>query len=268
MRTHQIATPDGATLAAQELGPTSASDAPALLLLQGQANSHRWWLRLRDELAAEHRTITFDYRGTGGSSGVGVGDDRWSTASFADDAALVLDALDVESAFVFGTSMGGRVAQRLTASHPERVCALALACTSPGGRLATERSDDVRRALASPHDERRYQAIVDLFYTPAGAAEFGPGSPLFGDRRMSRANAAAHLRVSAGHDGSQLLAAIDVPTLVLHGEDDRMVPPVNARVIADAIPGARLALVPEGRHGFFEEFAWVVTPTVLDFFAG
>ena len=110
--------------------------APALLLLPGQANSHRWWDGLREPFADRYRTITFDYRGTGDSpSSPGP----WSTASFADDAAAVLDELGVERAAVYGTSMGGRVAQMLAINHPERVRALVLACTTPGGEHAIER---------------------------------------------------------------------------------------------------------------------------------
>jgi pimeloyl-ACP methyl ester carboxylesterase len=77
---------DGFPLAVQTSGP---ADAPALLLLQGQANSHHWWDGLRGQFES-YRTITFDYRGTGRSRGP-IG--RWTTATFADDAAEVLDVL-------------------------------------------------------------------------------------------------------------------------------------------------------------------------------
>lgn len=264
LRTRIVETVDGGSLAVQELGPP---DGPPLLLLSGQANSHRWWSRVRDELAAEHRTISFDYRGTGGSSGVEVGDRDWSTSSFAADAALVLDALAVEQACVYGTSMGGRVAQMLALDHPEKVHRLALACTSPGGSLATERDAQVRRGLADPDWPGRREFVVGLFYSPDGAAEFGPGSPLLGDPTMTAAAAGAHLKASARHDACERLRDIDCPTLVLHGEEDVMVPTCNAPVLAEEISGARLALVPQGRHGFFEEFAWIVTPAILDFFA-
>jgi pimeloyl-ACP methyl ester carboxylesterase len=82
---------DGAKLAFQLQGP---EDASALLLLQGQANSHGWWERLRGRFAARYRTITFDYRGTGATEAA-PGD--WTTESFADDAAAVLDHLGHET---------------------------------------------------------------------------------------------------------------------------------------------------------------------------
>lgn len=263
VREDTVTTDDGARLAVQELG---APDAPPLLLLPGQANSHRWWSRLRDDLAAQFRTVTFDYRGTGGSSRAEEQDESsWSTAVFAGDAAAILEHLRIEEAYVYGTSMGGGVAQMLTLDHPGRVRRLVLACTSPGGALGVERDNEVRRTLADRDDTRRPAAVVDLFYSPEGAPTFGPDSPLFGDPTMSGADSAAHLKVSANHDASDRLGEIDVPTLVLHGDSDRVVPSVNAELIAEAIPGADLGYIPGGRHGFFEEFADAIAPRLLDF---
>jgi len=244
---------DGAQLAVQVDGP---DDAPPLLLLPGQANSHRWWDELRVPFARTFRTITFDYRGTGDTQAE-VGE--WSTTSFALDAVAVLDALGVGRAHVYGTSIGGRVAQMLALEH--RVERLVLACTTPGGPHAVERSMDLRRALANPDRAARRRLLLELFYTPAYRGD----SLLLGDPTMSAAASRAHLRVSAGHDAFDRLPEIDVPTLVLHGSDDRMAPVENANLLAYRIPGARLRITPGGRHGFFDEFAATITPAVIAF---
>ena len=144
VETSYARTPDGATLAVQVTGPASG---PPLLLLPGQANSHRWWDGLRDALSVVHRTITFDYRGTGDTEAPTEG---WSTASFAADAVTVLEHLGIATADVYGTSMGGRVAQMIAIDHPEAVGHLVLGCSSPGGPHAVERSNEVRRRLADP----------------------------------------------------------------------------------------------------------------------
>jgi len=141
--------PDGTRLAHQVQGPAGA---PVLLLLQGQANSHSWWEPVRPGLSRTLRTVTFDYRGTGATQiaarQVGAAPDgEWSTTSFASDAVAVLDGLGCQQAHVYGTSMGGRVAQMLAVHHRHRLKRLVLACTSPGGPLALERSQAVRRAL-------------------------------------------------------------------------------------------------------------------------
>ena len=240
---------DGARIRAQMRGRDGA--APTLLLLQGQASSHAWWTGLRDRYEDRFRTVTMDYRGTGGTQDPG-GD--LSTEVLAEDAAAVLDHLGVDRAHVYGTSMGGRVAQVLAARHPTRMLTLALACTSPGGPHAVERDNEVRKALAAPDAQTRRRAMVELFYTPAWSSESGE-SHLFGDPTMNVVDKNRHLTMSARHDAWDLLPHIGCPTLVLHGKQDRMTPSSNASVIADRIRDARLHLHPTGRHGFFDEFA-------------
>ncbi|MGM7669767.1 alpha/beta fold hydrolase [Microbacterium sp. A93] len=252
---------DGFPLAVQTGGPQTA---PALLLLPGQANSHQWWDRVRGGYEEQYRTITFDYRGTGNSRG-DLGD--WSTTLFAEDAVDVLDHLRIRSAAVFGTSMGGRVAQMLAVNHPEQVSALVLGCTSPGGEHALERKAETRRWLAQGTRAEQQAKLYELFYTPDW-----PGTPaqstLLGGPTMSPREQVGHRRASDRHDAWDALPEITAPTLVLHGTEDRMVPTENAALIAERIPDARLRLYPGGRHGFFEELEQEVTPEILGFLAG
>ncbi len=249
---------DGFELAVQVAGP---ADGPTLLLLAGQANNHHWWDLVRGGFEDRWRTVTIDQRGTGDSRGT-VGE--WSTRLFADDAAAVVEHLGGGPVAVYGTSMGGRVAQVLAAEHPELVGRLVLACTSPGGKHAQERDSVVRRELAHPDPAHRRATLRELFYTDAWPHR-PEESLLFGDRTTTAAESRAHLRASGRHDAWDLLPRIAAPTLVLHGTDDRMVATANAPLLAERIPGAVLHLHEGGRHGFFEEFATNVTPRVRDF---
>lgn len=253
---------DGFEMAVQIGGPEGA---PPLLLLAGQANSHHWWDGLRQGYEADFATVTLDQRGTGVSHGP-VGE--WTTASFAEDVVDVLDTLGIERVLVHGTSMGGRVAQQLAAAHPERVRAMVLSCSSPGGPYAVPQPVAVRRALgrATTFDARA-EVLFGLFHTEAWSGAIAE-SPLLGDRSMSPAESRAHLRVSGRHDAWDLLGSITAPTLVLHGEDDQMTPAENSELLAERIPAAQLRLLPGGRHGFFAEFADEVTPMVIDFLRG
>lgn len=254
-----------------------ARTRPALLLLQGQSNSHTWWRHVRPLLADDFLTVTFDYRGTGATAQYQAASGRpdpaeWSTRLFADDAAAVLTALGIGRAFVYGTSMGGRVAQELAIAYPHLVRRLVLCCTTPGGPLARERSDDVRRALADPDPTHRRRAMIDLFYTPDWVRRHGgydrAPTHLLGDRGMTSTDAHRHLLMSARHDASQRLHLVDAPTLILHAEHDRMAPVENAAVLHRLIRGSTVHLHPAGRHGFFDEYARPVTRGVVEFLTG
>ncbi|AEW99668.1 alpha/beta fold hydrolase [Streptantibioticus cattleyicolor] len=237
--------------------------ASTLVLLAGQANSHRWWDGVRDDFHGVRRTVALDYRGTGESD---KPDTPYSTEVFARDVIAVLDALGVDRADVYGTSMGGRVAQQLAARHPDRVGALVLGCTSPGGPHGVERGDDVRKSLARPQPQAR-RALLELMYTPDWlATRPGPYHTL-GDPGMPAHARRRHLAASDRHDTWDLLPGITAPTLVLHGSDDLLNPTANALLLAHRIPGARLHLIPGARHAYFEEFRSVASPLVLDFLA-
>ncbi|MFD7508338.1 alpha/beta fold hydrolase [Streptomyces sp. NPDC059853] len=248
---------DGVRVAYQVAG----SGAP-LVLLAGQSNSHHWWDPVRGDFTGAHRTITLDWRGTGASDKPDV---PYSTEGFADDVIAVLDALGIERAHVYGTSMGGRVAQWVAARYPERVRALVLGCTSPGGPFAVERGNDVRRSLAQGTPAEIRRALIDLMYTPEWTARHpGPYATL-GDRHMPGHARRRHLLASNGHDAWEALPSITARTLVVHGTADRFNPAANAPLIAGRIPGARLELIDGARHAYFEEFSAIASPLVRDF---
>ena len=236
---------------------------PVLLLLAGQANTHRWWDAARPDFEPYFRTVTFDYRGTGDSDRPDT--DTYSTRGFAADAVAILDRLEAERAYVYGTSMGGRVAQWLAADHPERVERLVLGCTSPGGPHGIERGPEVRRSLAQPDADAARRALLELMYTPDWLATHDGPFHTLGDPTMPAHARRAHLRASARHDAWDALPRITAPTLVVHGTDDIFNPAANAPLVAERIPNARLQLIPGARHAYFEEFRTEAGPLVLDF---
>jgi pimeloyl-ACP methyl ester carboxylesterase len=241
-----------------------------LVLLSGQSNSHRWWDSVRDDFAAAHQTLVLDYRGTGASGRPDT--DSYSTPGFARDVIAVLDHAGIDRAHVYGTSMGGRVAQWIAADHPERVGRLVLGCTSPGAPHGVERGAEVRASLTQGDPAAAHRALLELMYTPGWIAERerGPEKPVFhtlGDPGMPPHARRRHLRASARHDAWDALPRIAAPTLVVHGTDDSFNPTANAPLLTDRIPGARMRLIAGARHAYFEEFAEVATPLVLDFLA-
>ncbi|WP_433873190.1 alpha/beta fold hydrolase [Saccharopolyspora sp. CA-218241] len=247
---------DGARIWYEAIG-----SGPPLVLLAGQANDHRWWDSVRDDFAAAHRTVVLDHLGTGDSDS--PAEAEYSTRRFAADVIAVLDALGLARAHVYGTSMGGKVAQRVALDHPDRVGALVLGCTSAGGAAAVRASAEVSRSLVGAGPEAR-RALAELMYTPEWTrAHPGPHRTLGSPMRLPARR--GHLRASNAHDAAAELGRIGAPTLVLHGTDDLLTPPDNARLLARDIPGAELVLLDGARHAYFEEQRELAAKVVLDF---
>ncbi len=251
---HQSArTPDGARLSVQVRG-----SGPVLLMLSGQANNHHWWDRARADFAHDHTTVTFDYRGTGGSSS---GVERYATELFARDALTVMDALFIDRFSVYGTSMGGRVAQWLAVLAPQRVDMLVLGCTTPGGEHAFHSDVAVRRRLMEP-DARPY--LLSLMYNREWIAKHAGPYHVLGDPTMTTIDRQAHLRASAAHDAWDVLPSIEASTLILQGTDDLLIPAGNATLLENRIPRGRVVLFEGARHAYFDEFRPSAAEVVLE----
>jgi 3-oxoadipate enol-lactonase len=244
-----------------DLGFDIVGDGEPLLLLAGQANSRRWWDPLRDDFAARHRTVALDALGTGASTAPGGAE--YSTRRFAADAVAVLDAAGIGRAHVYGTSMGGKVAQWLAIDHPERVGALVLGCTTPGGPRALVAGREVVGPLAGPEASAR-RALAELMVSP-GWLDRHPGGAdaVLGDPGMTQAARRGHRLASARHDASAALGRIAAPTLVLHGTDDAFCPPGNAALLVAGIAGAALRLFDGARHAYFLEYRAAASAAVL-----
>lgn len=235
-----------------------------LLLIHGQSLDHTMWEGVHADLAAHHRVIRMDMRGTGGSD-VPL-DTSYSMDLLARDALAVLDAVGVERAHVYGFSMGGKVAQALAGLAPERLGALVLGATAPGGSNEVERPHHASIALRRANTAQGRGLIAYLFYTPEWADSHPetvdrivPRNPLRAQRR--------HYEASMKHDGWDLLPHIQAPALVVHGEDDELTPVANAELLAQRIPHARLLILPGVRHGYLHEAAPKATEAVLGFLA-
>ena len=241
-----------------ELHYAERGEGEPLLLIMGLAGTHlSWGEPFLDALAAGFRVIAYDHRGVGRSSRVG---DDFTVVDLAEDAAGLLDALDLDSAHVVGISLGGMVAQELVLRHPERVRSLVLGCSYAGGegsaRTPPENLQRLGEAWQSGDREHALRTNWEINVSPGFAAQ--PGAyetwremALAG--RVSLAVIALQLRAGAGHDTSERLDRIAAPTLVVHGTADVMLPPENSRAIADRVPGARLVELDGVGHLFWWE---------------
>jgi len=166
----------------------------------------------------------------------------------------VLDAAGVESAHVFGISMGGMIAQELALAYPDRVRRLVLGCTACGGRGAIPAAPAVLEVLAARArmtPEEGARAMVPYIYHPATPAERIEEDLAI--RRRTYPTAAgylAQLRAITTWSSCDRLGQIQAPTVVIHGESDQLVPPENGRRLAREIPGAVLTMLEHASHIF------------------
>ncbi len=226
-----------------------------LLLLAGMSANHAFWPEeLLAALEPHLELVLYDHRGTGAS---GRERDPFTLADLASDAAGALAELGLPRAHVLGFSLGGMVAQELALTHPGVVDRLVLAGTSPGGPgaapLAEERFAAMREAMAEHDVERALRSAWEANVSAAFAADeaaFARWAQAAAAHPMAMRTLQHQLAAARGHDAATRLGDLAAPTLVLHGDRDELLPAANAELLAAAIPGARLELLPGAGHFF------------------
>ena len=241
---------------------------PPLLLIMGLGASLETWVAQRDALAARHRVILFDNRGAGESA---CPPPPWTVRDMAADAVAVLDALGVARAHVLGVSMGGMIAQEMAIGWPERVDRLVVA-------VSFARPDPVRRAFLLFRRWARLQG-ADLVQEGVANLPWLVSPAVLNDQdrldeilavvgAMPLMDAVAYShQVDAilEHDTLARLGRVRARTLVLAAAEDVLTPLHLSREIADAIAGARLAVLPRGNHAVQIEDPASFNRAVLDF---
>src|SRR5271168_389948 len=137
---------------------------PPVLLIMGLGYPSCMWHRTQPVLAEQYQTIALDNRGVGRSD---VPPGPYPIALMASDAAAVLDAAGIESAHVFGVSMGGMIAQEFTLQYPARVRSLVLGCTAAGGPTAVRAGPEATQMLMTRDKmtpEQALEAPVPFIY--------------------------------------------------------------------------------------------------------
>ncbi len=247
-------------------------DGPPLLLIRGLTRCMDFWLHFEPLLRPHFTVICMDNRGVGGS-------DKplppYSTAMMGDDCAAVVRALGFAQVDVFGVSLGGMIAQKLALRHPGLVRRLALGCTTPGGRhgrrpprralarLATLPFRDVEEAnrrsaelVLSDGFRRRHPELLDRWLE------------LLRRWPVRRHAFLGQLAAAMAHGAGDDLPRLHVPTLILSGDSDRLLPPVNSERLADLIPDARLVWLPGAGHEFQTEQPEETVGLLREFFLG
>jgi 3-oxoadipate enol-lactonase len=227
-----------------ELHYERAGEGEPMLLIQGMSATHlAWGEPFLEQLRGNFDLIVFDNRGMGLS---GRAELPFTTADLANDTAGLLDALEIETAHVVGISMGGMIAQELALANPERIRTL----------TAPEDLQLLGTAYASGVAEQVFRAMWEINLSPgfreddscfAAFAEMGSTLP------APQPVVLQQMRACAAHDTHERLGQISLPTLVIHGDADRLLGYDNGREIAALIPGARLETLEGIGHMFWWE---------------
>jgi pimeloyl-ACP methyl ester carboxylesterase len=222
-----------------------------LVLLHALPLSSAMWLAQREVLGADHRVLTPDLRGFGGSP---LGDDPPSLDAMADDVAALLDARGIERAVVGGLSMGGCVAMALVRRHVHRVSALVLADTRAAADAPEAAANRERIAALVEADPGSSVLVDELLPKLVGPTTIEQRPLVYGRVRAlvqaapAAAVAWAQRAMAARPDSFDTLRAVTVPVLVVVGEEDEPSPPAEATAMAATVKDGRLVVVPRAGH--------------------
>jgi pimeloyl-ACP methyl ester carboxylesterase len=259
-----------ARIAGSEVAYEVTGEGPAVLFLHAFPLGLAMWDEQAAALRAKHRVVRFDDRGFGASP---PGDGLLTMERIADDAAALLDHLDLSRATVVGCSMGGYAAFAMVRRHGDRIRALVLQDTRAGAD--SEEGRQSRSVLAEKVLKEGAQAALDAFLPKLLGATTHKERPAVVARiremvlkTSPRGIADALHGLAARADSFPLLREVRVPTLVVCGEEDTITPVAESEALVKGITGSRLEVVPRAGHLANLESPEAVNAVLLRFLAG
>jgi 3-oxoadipate enol-lactonase/4-carboxymuconolactone decarboxylase len=231
-------------LSYEESGPADGEP----VVLSGSLGSDRrmWDPQVEPLVAAGFRVIRYDHRGHGASP---APDGPYTVAELAADALALLDRLKLPQVSWVGLSLGGMVGMWLAENEPSRLSRLVLCCTSASLGPASMWQERARVARTSGMSTLAGPA-VERWLTP-GFIESHPDTASWLRDMVAGHSAEGYASCCTAIETMSIvddLSTISVPTLVIAGADDPATPPEHGQRIADAVPGARLVVVPDAAH--------------------
>ncbi len=239
-----------------------------IFLVMGHRFSGELWYPAIDALAAKHRVIWFDNRGSGQSGSSA----KTSIAELTADAMAVMDAAGVARCHVYGISMGGVLVLEMALKHPERVQSLIVGCSG----ILTPDKPRMPPSMLWLYNLPRW-ILVRMTPSRRGDKGYGSGASrkrvaydlamVMKDKCDTTGVKAQAAAVAAHTVTKEEVAALRVPALVIHGEEDSLVPVAWGQELADTLPGARFVKIKGAGHNYLVAGADEANAAVLDFVA-
>jgi pimeloyl-ACP methyl ester carboxylesterase len=267
------------TLQANNAGPIEiywqeSGQGEPVVLVGGLTSTVEVWERQTRGLAARHCVITFDNRGSGRTR-IPTDDGVRTPERFAGDLLALLDARELPRVHLVGASMGGMIVQAFALAHPNRLRSLTICCSNFGGKNAVGPAPEVARAMIEGFLPRAtaemLRGALEVLFHPDSLESKPDAVNFYVETKRAHPHPAEEVarRVQgiASFDAFDALPRLTVPTLILTGSNDRVVPPENSHRLAARIPGAELAVIEKSGHLFFLEQTEEVNRRLLGFFA-
>jgi len=245
-------------------------DGPPLLMILGIEANISWWGKyFINGLAKHFKVIVFDNRGTGKSEDL---QQDYFISTLADDAIGLLNALNIDNIHIFGHSMGGYIAQELALNY-NRVNKIVLCSTSCGGDKSVLASPEVLDILAKPRKGRNPEEIakenLKIFYSIEFMEKY-PQLINLAIQNMIEApmDPESYFRQTKAielFDTCNRLKNLKIPTLILHGMKDVLVPPQNAYLLAELLSNSRVKIFSKSAHAPFVEEPDLVLKAIFQF---
>lgn len=242
-----------------------------LVLIMGLRRNLEWWYRQVPELSSQYKVVAFDNRGAGRSDKPVM---PYSIRLFANDTAALIDSLKLGKVHVMGISMGGYIAQELAINYPDRVRSLILGCTGPGGINAPVMTPERTKKFTANEGlspEEILKKDMDIYFSDRFITDNPDRIEEFTKISMRWYQPPdAFLRqfeACRKHDTTDRLHQVRVPTLILSGDDDPLIPGENSRMLKITMPHADIHFFPNLRHVFFIEAYEAVNRKILNFLA-
>lgn len=234
-----------------QIAYTDEGEGRLLVFVHGFPLSREVWRPQVEAFRTSHRVIAPDLRGFGESES---SESAVSMEQYAADLATLLEELDTGPAVVAGHSMGGYIALAFARRHPERLAGLVLVATRAAGDSAEVAAG--RRATAETVRREGREGVMALvegmvskMLAPEAAdPELIEAVRSFMASATPEGTIGALLGMAERPDSTSMLGEIEVPTLVVTGADDTLIPVSESESMARAIPGAELAVLPGAGH--------------------